>query len=630
MFRYRSQALVITVTCASLTTVFSLGRTAYSVTDDGSIAAKSDAQFENPATAITTPTVPEKGTAVSDDAATGKAADALQRRAGEQIGNEPKGRALALGMYLQEADSGRVRVVEVGPATPAFDAGMHEGDEILSYHGFSADSYRKWIDGIRKLTTDAPADSRIPVVVSRDGKRMALQIRVPMRTVRTEASRALAQGVNQQSQTALGPNSPLPIGPTGAPPTGGNNVLINNTGPFGEFFGDQTSGPNERAMAQIFRLNGRPPTKSPAAPTNAGQTGAAVGAAANSGVGAAPAGGGMRIGLAGFRDDPAGMVVMVDVGALAPGNYIVGIGDPSVMGAMGGGNPVGNVRPNPNIQSPQPRIQSPQPRSGQVTPPAVPLPNRGDRIQNRQGGTAAPQGTPAVPPTGVSTPQSSLQSIPRTVLAQVAASGTSSADSEGSGAAAASPGTTFRPTGPSSVNNTQRDQATQTTTGLDQTATGSGTDTGIGVATLNEIGTLTVDQSGTGRMQQTVEGVQVRNVVGQAIVLFSQGGAQPTLPANLNGAAGTATRQGVVDSGSARGSQGVVGGAQAGAVPEAGAAGQATPGARLPVAAGIIRLISDRRPPITGADTTATPSGVNPGTEQPATATPTPEQNIVR
>ena len=35
----------------------------------------------------------------------------------------------------------------------------------------------------------------------------------------------------------------------------------------------------------------------------------------------------------------------------------------------------------------------------------------------------------------------------------------------------------------------------------------------------HRIGTITVNQIGTGRMQQKVEGMQVRNVVGQAIVL---------------------------------------------------------------------------------------------------------------
>jgi hypothetical protein len=53
---------------------------------------------------------------------------------------------------------------------------------------------------------------------------------------------------------------------------------------------------------------------------------------------------------------------------------------------------------------------------------------------------------------------------------------------------------------------------------------------------------LTIDQSGTGRMQHLVEGVRVRDVVGQAIVLYASAN-QPTtaVPPNAN-TSGTAVR----------------------------------------------------------------------------------------
>src|SRR5206468_3369590 len=100
MFRFQLHTVAFVLTCASLATVFSPARTAYAVSDDGTIAAKSDAQTENPARAIATPTVPDRGTAVSDDAAAqNDRAKALQRRAGEQVGGEARGRASVLGMY---------------------------------------------------------------------------------------------------------------------------------------------------------------------------------------------------------------------------------------------------------------------------------------------------------------------------------------------------------------------------------------------------------------------------------------------------------------------------------------------------------------------------------------------------
>ena len=53
--------------------------------------------------------------------------------------------------------------------------------------------------------------------------------------------------------------------------------------------------------------------------------------------------------------------------------------------------------------------------------------------------------------------------------------------------------------------------------------------------TLSQIGILTVDQSGTGRLQQVVEGVQVADIVGQAIVIHAP--VQPpqtAIPPNTN------------------------------------------------------------------------------------------------
>jgi hypothetical protein len=133
-------------------------------------------------------------------------------------------------------------------------------------------------------------------------------------------------------------------------------------------------------------------------------------------------------------------------------------------------------------------------------------------------------------------------------------------------------------------------------------------------------------------MQQKVEGMQVRNVVGQAIVLFSQGGPQTTLPANLNGSAGAASRQGVTDS-ATRGSQRPTdaNGGQGSAASQTAALQPAAAGAQVPVAGGIIQLVNDRRPPgTTVPQTTQTPAGTNEAIQQPASATPPAGQNLVR
>jgi len=163
--------------------------------------------------------------------------------------------------------------------------------------------------------------------------------------------------------------------------------------------------------------------------------------------------------------------VMVDVGALPPGNYTVGISDPSV---IGGASVTGAGLANPNGQTPS------QPAPAQATPPTPP--------------TVGNAG--AIAPSGAATPVGNGNASNNTSTNQ------------------------------GNVSNNQPAPTTKDATIAGPNANGAGT--------LNQIGTITVDQSGTGRMQQRVESAQVRNVVGQAIVLYSQNASSPeTLPADL-------------------------------------------------------------------------------------------------
>jgi hypothetical protein len=148
---------------------------------------------------------------------------------------------------------------------------------------------------------------------------------------------------------------------------------------------------------------------------------------------------------------------------------------------------------------------------------------------------------------------------------------------------------------------------------------------------LNQIGTLTVDQSGTGRMQTVVEALQVQDVVGQAIVLYSQAADQQnTLPPNLDPTVDPAGGNNVIDPAQPRPGQSAVGRTS----PSAPAApNSATVGLGLnspqPVAAGIIRLMSDRRRSTTNEPV---PDGVfgGPPTQQPADNTPPVGTNPIR
>src|SRR4051812_2571039 len=150
-----------------------------------------------------------------DAAKDAAAAEKLNLRAGERVGAEPRGKAQVLGMALQEGPRDQVKVVDVAMNSPAFDAGVMKGDEIVAFQGFRGETYRKWIDGIRRLTTDTAAGLKIPVVLSRDGKQLTVQIEVQEKAVRPSNPRGVAP-----TGSPLIP--PGVSGPNGAPMVGGN------------------------------------------------------------------------------------------------------------------------------------------------------------------------------------------------------------------------------------------------------------------------------------------------------------------------------------------------------------------------------------------------------------------------
>jgi len=299
-----------------------------------------------------------------------------------------------------------------------------------------------------------------------------------------------------------------------------------------------------------------------------------------------------------------------------------------------------------------------------ITPHQTP---QGDNQQGTE--TPAPQGQTQQPGTN----QGTQATIPRTILAQVAEEGTATSATPQTGQVA--PSTTpatgqvnpsaTPPTGrvlppgappsgrvlPPGAPPTGRVFPSGTTpTGLpnpegaEVTGTGSGTGRqgalNDGVATggvgqpFAQIGTLVVDQSGTGRLQQVVEGVQVRDVVGQAIVIYAPVRPPETAPPPNTNVSGTRARGNptTAASGDSTNPTAAAGGnpanpsAAAGANPvdatgvgtlgvagdspgigepqqlpgrapqPLGTSGQIAGESSAPVAAGIIRLLSDRRP----------------------------------
>ena len=77
------------------------------------LSEASDLSDEDTPTTVKYPDAPKE----DDPVPLADRAEALDRRAGEQIGDDPSGRAVVLGMHIQEADDQQATVVEVSPAS---------------------------------------------------------------------------------------------------------------------------------------------------------------------------------------------------------------------------------------------------------------------------------------------------------------------------------------------------------------------------------------------------------------------------------------------------------------------------------------------------------------------------------
>jgi hypothetical protein len=470
-----------------------------------------------------------------------------------------------------------VSIVDVAAASPAFDAGVRDGDQIVSFDGFQGESYRDWLDGMQRLVRDTPDGAKIYVELLRGGRRVAAQVRVPEarahdprvppQPLGPQPGQPILSGQDTQAQGGI-----AAIPQPGQPFAGGSgsNIFINNS-PFDVAFNAGGADINDRAVAQIFRIN---PQQQTAVSNFDRRTSAAQEAAQSTGVATGPqpaqqAANGQqrqpgqqqqttdatssagRIGIAGFRNDAEGMLVMIDIAGLEPGSYRVGIDDPAVV--VGGGpstadatatETAGDV-PGTNV-----------PPSGLDRPLTTPLSGLDRPLSTPPSGSDSSQSTPATPPSGQARPLTSTPTgLPDSQQGQVGRGLTNG-------------------------------QATPTETPLN--------------GTLSDVGILTVDQSGTGQLQQVVEGVRVADVVGQALVIYAP--AQPSKTAippdpNVSG-----VREGAGDPNVPAQSSTTVGRDVPRPAPSTVAADGQQSSSTTPVAAGKIQLLSDRRPGVSAAD----------------------------
>jgi hypothetical protein len=457
-----------------------------------------------------------------------------------------------------------------------------------------------------RLVTDTPDGETIAIELLRGGKRVAARIRAPEARADDPRLPGLLAPMPQQGLPGVPGQSGQPGIPQPNQPLvggGGSDIFINNA-PFSEAFNAGDGNVNDRAMAEIVRLSPQQQA-APADHLNAGTNAQPRAGASNVGPQQpiphnATSGEAGRIGVAGFRNDANGLLVMIDIAGLEPGSYRVGIDDP---GVVIGGGPTS--------------VESAVPGDAGVPTGNVNPSNRANQIDLPAGNQ------PAVPQDGSGAQPGAAQPNPADAGAPQADGRTDQSDIPPSGLArplSTPPSGQARPlsTPPSG----QTRPLTSTPTGLPDTRQPGRADTppgeGSPTGTLSQIGILTVDQSGTGRLQQVVEGVQVAEIVGQAIVIYAPTRPpQTAIPPNPNV---SGVREGAGDPNVPAESQATAGATQAPRQNAAVAAAAQVNGATQPVAAGVIRLLSDRRPALGAADS---PTGeLIPQTQQPTGTEP--------
>lgn len=230
-----------------------------------------------------------------------------------------------LGMKLFEVRPGAVRVDDVTAASPAWDAGIRPGDQLLSIEGVKIRKLAPWVEDIAKLLDDQKDGHAVAAQIVRKEEQLDLRIKLPIsraaeaRDAR-KADLAVAEQARKQAQGAGQPQQPgTTIVNTGegerdyyGPGYVGGGGLVGGGYADGGVPSENADDRNpDRAIAQLAAVN-----------TFGG-------------------GGGGQIGLATFQTSGSSVAADVVVRGLPQGSYVVGIDDGGGMVGAGGVGPYG-------------------------------------------------------------------------------------------------------------------------------------------------------------------------------------------------------------------------------------------------------------------------------------------------
>jgi hypothetical protein len=242
-------------------------------------------------------------------------------------------RPAILGMTIEEELDGRAFVTEVGATSPAWDAGIRRGDEIISLHGMRIETFPEWVEGVRKVIADAVDGQSIPIEIVREGSPLDLQVKVPIQRSGGAAQARRSTRIDSQQPTTVAGGTasasvPYPAGAGAALPVGAVAT--------GDAASQQAS---LRAAAELHAVSNPNGTETESLAADQSPATPPTGPGSHS----------ARIGSAVFVDGNAGMLAGVTLGGLPQGSYSVVIANESGQTTQSGAN-TGNL-PRPPRES---------------------------------------------------------------------------------------------------------------------------------------------------------------------------------------------------------------------------------------------------------------------------------------
>jgi membrane-associated protease RseP (regulator of RpoE activity) len=474
-----------------------------------------------------------------------------------------------LGMKLFEVRPGAVRVDDVTAASPAWDAGIRPGDQLLSIEGVKIRKLAPWVEDIAKLLDDQKDGHAVAAQIVRKEEQLDLRIKLPIsraaeaRDAR-KADLAVAEQARKQAQGAGQPQQP-------------GSTIVNTGEGERDYYGPGYVGGG--GLVGGGYADGGVPSEN-ADDRNPDRAIAQLAAVNTFGGGASG-----QIGLATFQTSGSSVAANVIVRGLPQGSYVVGIDDGGGMVGAGGVGPYGagydgvgydgigigdpndpsftgengagmNGRSNRNANSRRDRLNDRR--------------NNDPRMQNQQNGQqpmpgqqVPGQGNPNQPLPNQQMPQQPMP-MPQQPIgpAGPAAGGAAPAGGASGGAPAGGDGASLaNPNGPvylgqqldpamSPASGPQRQQpavpgaAGNQVRGKNQLNRNAdprvnspnnvpgNTNPGVGglgqpggPQFLRELGVLNVGPDGSGQVQTRLDGIQVRSLIGLSVTVASTASA---------------------------------------------------------------------------------------------------------